>query len=100
MSNGFEAHIAGNARLAILEALYDQPDRSLPEMVLQKALERVGIKRSRDYVRTQLRWLKDMGAVYLLDRTQVWTATMMQTGIDHVERRSVIEGVERPQPEA
>jgi hypothetical protein len=47
-------------------------------------------------VRTQLRKLEELDAVALVTAGSVMIATLKQAGLDHVERRSVIEGVARP----
>ncbi len=96
---GFAAHKAADARLVILRGLYEQTDHTLNETLLQKVLETYGHNVSRDYVRTQLRALKDLGAVWLLDRSAIMVASLTRAGVDHVERRAVIEGVARPSPE-
>jgi hypothetical protein len=62
-------------------------------------LETFGHRKSRDYLRDQLRWLEEMGAVTLTEAGTVLIAELTRRGRDHVERRVVIEGIARPSPE-
>lgn len=96
----FAAHIAEDVRLIILKALADETNHTLNEVLLTKALEAFGHDKSRAYVVTQLNFLKDLGAVSLTKAGTVVVATITRLGLDHVERRSVIEGVARPSPES
>lgn len=96
----FENYLAEDARLVILKELDRQTDGTLNEALLQKVLELFGHKRSREWVRTQLRKLADLGAVTITEAGSVLIATLRQAGRDHVQRRGVIEGVARPSLEA
>ena len=51
---------------------------------------------SREWVRTQLRKLEELGAIALVPAGTVMIASLRQAGLDHVERRSLIDGVARP----
>jgi hypothetical protein len=86
-------------RLIILRELVAQPDYRLNETLLLRVLETFGHRRSRDYLRDQLRWLDEMGAVTLTEAGTVLIAELTRRGRDHVERRTVIEGIARPSPE-
>ncbi|WP_422371332.1 hypothetical protein [Hoeflea sp.] len=92
----YEVFMAEDARLVILKELARQTNGSLNEAILQKVLEAFGHMRSRDWVRTQLRKLEELNAVTLVTAGSVMIASLKQAGLDHVERRSVIEGVARP----
>ena len=95
----FEEHMRGDARLVILRTLSEQRDYRLNETLLIKALETFGHNRSRDFVRDQLRWLEtEVAAVTLTEAGSVLIATLTKKGLDHVERRVVIEGIHRPSP--
>lgn len=94
----FGEHMARSARLVILRALAGETSRTLNEVVLRAALETYGINRSREYVRTQLRALQDLDAVRIREAGTVMIAVLTQTGLDHVEHRAVIDGVDRPSP--
>lgn len=88
-----------DARLILLKELATQIDGRLNETILTAALDRFGHRRSREWVRTQLRKLAEIGAVANVEAGTVIIATITRAGIDHVERRSVLEGVARPSPE-
>ena len=92
----FEEHSARDARLIILRGLADQPDGRMNETLLTKMLEAFGHFRSRDYVRTQLHKMKELNAVTLMEAGTVLVASITRAGLDHVERRSYIEGIDRP----
>jgi hypothetical protein len=96
----FRQYIAADVRLIILRELASQPDYRLNETLLLRVLETFGHRKSRDYLRDQLRWLEEMGAVTLTEAGTVLIAELTRRGRDHVERRVVIEGIARPSPEA
>jgi hypothetical protein len=95
----FRQYIASDVRLIILRELASQPDYRLNETLLLRVLETFGHRKSRDYLRDQLRWLEEMGAVSLTEAGTVMIAELTRRGRDHVERRTVIEGIARPSPE-
>jgi hypothetical protein len=95
----FRQYIAADVRLTILRELAVQPDYRLNETLLLRVLETFGHRKSRDYLRDQLRWLDEMGAVTLTEAGTVLIAELTRRGRDHVERRAVIEGIARPSPE-
>ena len=97
---GYEEYLELDARLTILKELALQTDGRLNETILTAALDRVGHRRSREWVRTQLRKLADVGAVSIVEAGSVMITTITRAGLDHVERRGVIEGIARPSPEA
>ena len=88
--------IAADARLVILQELARQFDARLNEMGLAHVLDAMGIRRSREWVRSQLNALAGLDAVRLEEIGSVMVATLPRTGRDHVERRAVIDGVSRP----
>ena len=92
----FENYLAEDARLVILKELASQTNASLNETILVKVLETFGHHRSREWVRTQLRKLQELGAVSITEAGTVMIATLKQAGLNHVERRSLIDGVARP----
>jgi hypothetical protein len=96
----FRQYIAADVRLIILRELVVQPDYRLNETLLLRVLETFGHRKSRDYLRDQLRWLDEMAAVTLTEAGTVLIAELTRRGRDHVERRVVIEGIARPSPEA
>jgi hypothetical protein len=92
----FNEHLARDARLVILKELSKQTDNRLNESLLQNVLETFGHRRSRDWVRQQLRILADLDAVSLSEAGTVLIAELRRAGLEHVERRSILEGVARP----
>lgn len=94
----FSEHIAGDCRLIILRALSEETDHHLNETLLVRVLETFGHRKSRDYVRTQLRRLEELDAVSLSEAGTVLVAGLRRAGLDHVERRAYLEGVAKPSP--
>lgn len=88
--------IAREARLRILQVLSEQTDGSLSDLLLKRTMDYYGYRRDRDWIRTQMRKLADLGAVTLTEAEEVIFATLAPAGRDHLEERSVIEGVLRP----
>jgi hypothetical protein len=97
---GYEEHLAEDARLVILRELAAQTDGRLNDTILTSVLDSFGYRRSREWVRTQISKLDELGAVTTVEAGTVRIASITRAGIDHVERRSVIDGVARPSPEA
>lgn len=92
----YETFMAEDARLVILKELAAQTNASLNETILVKVLETFGHVRSREWVRTQLRKLAELGAISVTEAGTVMIATLKQAGLDHVERRAIIDGIHRP----
>ncbi|WP_339745610.1 hypothetical protein [uncultured Maricaulis sp.] len=92
----FEDHLVEDARLVILKELARQNDNRLSETMLAHVLEIFGHKRSREWIRTQLGKLEELGAVKLTEVGTVIVADLARAGLDHVERRSFLAGVRRP----
>lgn len=90
--------IEQDGRLVILRELAKQVDGRANEVILMRVLDAFGIKRSRDWVRTQLRALEQLNAVVVVEVGTVFVAEITRSGTDHVERRIVLEGVSRPSP--
>jgi hypothetical protein len=89
-------HLAADARLLILKELARQTDGRSNEIVLERVLDAYGVRRSRAWVRTQLRALAELDAVRLEELGDIIIAGLRQAGRDHVERRGIVEGVSRP----
>ena len=92
-------HVVADARLVILKALSKQVDGRLNEVLITAELDSFGHKRSREWVRTQLMKLEELGAVVNVTQGTVMVAGITRLGLAHVERREVIDGVARPSPE-
>lgn len=88
--------LAADARLAILQELARSTDGRGNEVVLDRVLDTYGIRRSRDWLRTQLRALAELAAVDLREVGTIMVAELRQAGRDHVDRRSVLDGIARP----
>jgi len=96
----YEAFLREDARLIMLRELHKQTDGRLNETLVTKALDVFGHNRSREWVRTELRKLEELGAVRIAEAGSIMIAAITRSGVDHVERRAVIEGVARPSPGA
>ena len=92
----YDEHMTHDARLVILKELSTQADGRLNEALIEKVLDVFGHHRSREWIRTQLRKLEELGAVRIDEAGTVLVARITRAGVDHVERRSVLEGVARP----
>lgn len=95
----FETFATHQARLTMLKALAQQTDGRLNEVLLEAELDRFGHRRSREWIRTQLLFLQEVGAVRAVEVGTVMVASITRLGTDHVERRQIIDGVARPSPE-
>lgn len=91
--------VAQDARLIILRELARQVDGRSNDTMLGAVLDSLGVRRSRDWRRTQLRRLEELEAVRLEEIGPVLVAALRRAGRDHVERRAVLEGVTRPAEE-
>ncbi len=89
--------IREDARLIILKALAEEPDETLNSGMLEQALTAFGgISRPRAWVHGELDYLREMGAVTLIDAGTVKIARLTDLGKRHVDRQVSIEGVKRP----
>ncbi|RJF70886.1 hypothetical protein [Rhodopseudomonas palustris] len=90
--------IREEARLIVLRELHAQTNYALNDALLQQVLESFGIAKSRDWVREEIGYLDTVGAVTRNVAGSVVVAKLTPKGVEHVERRLVIEGVKRPSP--
>ncbi|MGL5166652.1 MAG: VpaChn25_0724 family phage protein [Afipia sp.] len=90
--------IREDARLIILKELEKQGNYSLNDSLLSETLLFAGISKSRDWVREELNYLDNVGAITRSIFGSVVVARLTPKGLEHVERRLVIEGVKRPSP--
>lgn len=88
--------IAADARLEILRQLARQNDGRLNDILLQAQLDAIGFRRGRDWVKTQVSALADLGAVSVIEAGTIIIARIERPGRDHIEERSVLSGVTRP----
>ena len=92
----FDAQLREEARLRALQALAEQPDATLSDVVIGCALRTFGINRGEGFVRAELAWLEDAGAVRTRAAGDLVLATLTRRGQEHVERAATIPGVKRP----
>lgn len=94
----FAEYLEHDARLVILRELAGQTDGRLNDTMLTRVLDSFGYNRSREWVRTQIGRLAELGAVRVTEAGTILVAQITRAGLDHVERRSVIDGIARPSP--
>ena len=85
-----------DARLRILQALAEQPDGTLSDAVVGCALATFGVRRGEGFVRAELAFLVEAGAVRTREAGDLVLTTLTRRGQEHVERAAVIPGVRRP----
>jgi hypothetical protein len=90
--------IREEARLIVLRALHEQTNYASSDSVLQQVLETYGIAKTREWVREEISYLDRIGAVSKQTHGSVVIAQLLDKGVEHVERRLVLEGVKRPSP--
>lgn len=93
--SGYDEFMAGDARLVILKELGTQ-EGGLNEVVLMKVLDVFGHHRPRDWVRLQLEWLASKGAIEVNRAGTVLVARITPIGEAHLDRRTYIDGVNKP----
>lgn len=96
----YSAFVTEDARLVVLKELAKQTNGTLNETLLLHVLDRFGHMRTREWLRTQLRAMADLGAITISEAGSVMIAAISRGGMDHIERRSIIEGIARPSPGA
>lgn len=94
----YEDVIAADQRLAILQALEQDPDYSHNEHVLSRVLAAVGHGVSSDLLRTHLAWLAEQGLVAVEAVAGMQVAKLTRRGEDVALGRSRVPGVARPRP--
>lgn len=92
--------IAEDARLIILRELARQSDGRLNDLVLGRVLDKMGVSRTREWLRTQLTRLEELEAVRVETIGPIVVVQLRQAGRDHVDRRALLAGVSRPADEA
>lgn len=92
----YNEDMAQDGRLVILKELAIQTDGRLNEVSLTRVLDSFAFKRSREWTRTQMRKLAELGAVQLSEAGTVLIAKITRLGRNHVERREIVDGVTRP----
>lgn len=95
----YQKRLAEDARLTILKELAQEQSYTLNENMLRDVLETFGINRDRDWVREQLKAMADLDAITTRQAGTVMIAVLTRKGLDHVDNRTVIDGIARPSPE-
>ncbi len=86
------------AKLTILVALADEPSRTSNEQLLQGYIDlQSGRAVSRIFVRERMLELEELKAVKIKKAGELLIASITLVGVEHVEGRSVIKGIQRPQ---
>lgn len=97
MFEGYQEKFNEEVRLVILKALNEEPNHRLNESLLMQVLTNFAMNRTREHLRTQLRWLADQAsAIKITEAGSVLIAELTQAGAEHLERVSTIEGVKKP----
>lgn len=94
----YSKFVTEDRRLCLLRTLHGQTDGTLNESILQRAVENYGHNVSRDVIKQDLRWLSEVGALSLREVAGYLIAVLSERGLDHVTRRTAIDGVARPKP--
>lgn len=94
--SSFNSFIIEDRRLCLIRALAAETSNTLNESILQRAVEGYGHNVSRDVIKQDLRWLSEVGAVTVREVQSYLIATLADRGLDHVERRTVIDGIAKP----
>ena len=92
-------HLREHTRLIVLRALADEPNYTHNDAILADIAKSYSVDRGRDFLKTEIRWLENIGAVTVKELGSTLIVTATQRGVDHAERRIVIDGVRRPSAE-
>lgn len=92
----FAERLTEDRRLVLLRILLEQNARRANSSVLTTAMDHYGHAITRDYTRTQLRWLEEQGLVELEDVGPVLVATLTERGAESARGLAVVDGVARP----
>lgn len=88
---------AEQQRVIILQLLNEDSDCCLNEQMLQRGLEMFGHNVSLDKVRTEVAWLEEQGCVTTETvGPSVTLVTLTDRGLDVVNQRAVVPGIDRP----
>ena len=95
----FPNFLSEKRRLTILRYLAEENGYSANDSVMHSVVDHFGFSCSRDVVRGDYAWLRDMGLVTVEELSAtVHTATITQRGLDVATGRTRIAGVARPGP--
>jgi hypothetical protein len=89
------------ARLRILQALRDEPDRRRAVAALRAHLrERWVINRGQEWVDLQLDILRELGAVKIVAVNDLRVAVLAERGREHLDGETELPGVRSPSEDA
>lgn len=95
----YAERIAQQQRLLLLQALQQDNDYTVSDLMLQAWLDECGMALSRDKLRTELQWLMDQGVLELECSGALYIAKLTGRGLDIAEGRATNPGIARPRPE-
>ena len=94
----YEDYKRRDLRLIILKSLAKHPGYQANSNVLAMEAEAFGHAVSRDVINTEIRKLSELGALTLREAGSVLVATLSLRGLEHVQAKTVIDGVLQPSP--
>lgn len=83
-------------RLVILRVLAEMPASRSNSSVLANVLHAWGHAVTRDYVKTQLRWLEEQGLLTVEDMEGALVATLTERGHEAATGMARVDGVAKP----
>lgn len=91
-----QERLTEDRRLVILRVLQEMPASRSNSSVIADMLVMWGHQVSRDYVRTQLRWLEEQELVSVEDLDGVLVVTLTERGHDVATGAATVDGVKKP----
>lgn len=95
----YKTTIAKEQRRLILQALEQDTDYRVNDIMLQAWLEEFSMDISIDKLHTELQWLEEQGLISLEQIKTMQIATLTQRGLDLAQGKSQNPNVARPRPE-
>ncbi|TAN71601.1 MAG: ArsR family transcriptional regulator [Methylobacter sp.] len=91
--------ITSYRRLYILKTLKVSSDYRMSDMLLQAALNKIGLGVSMSVLRGDLAWLERQGLVATSKVGEMTMALLRKEGLDVADGLAIVPGIDRPQPE-
>jgi hypothetical protein len=91
-----QERLTEDRRLAILRLLQEMPASRSNSSVIADMLVMLGHEVSRDYVRTQLRWLEEQELMSVENVGGVLVVNLAERGHDVATGAAVVDGVKKP----
>lgn len=94
----FAAALTEDRRLVILRVLHEMPAYQSNSSILYTLIANWGHNPTRDQLKTDLRWLNEVGLVVTRDLSDgaVLLANLTERGQDVATGRAIVPGVKRP----